>query len=142
MDRILTSNVSDGDVASVSAGANERQHPAISPNFVPFVGPASFLTPRHVDVSMVPPWMEHGPFAFWLTEALRPSSFVELGTHTGFSYFSFCQAVKDFRLCTKCHAIDTWKGDDHAGFYGEDVFERVSAVNTELYAEFSELIRA
>lgn len=142
MDTILKSDASGDDVHSVSAAANDMPLPAASPNFVPFLGPASFLTPQHADASMVPPWMEHGPFSYWLIEALRPMSFVELGTHTGFSYFSFCQAVKHFRLGTKCYAIDTWKGDDHAGFYGEDVFERVSAINAELYAGFSELIRA
>ncbi len=105
------------------------------------LGPASFLTPRHVDRVTVGAWMEHGPFAFWLTDVLRPRLFVELGTHTGFSYFSICQAVKEFHLPTKCYAVDTWKGDDHAGFYGEEVFTHVNATNAQHYAGFSQLIR-
>jgi GT2 family glycosyltransferase len=85
--------------------------------------------------------MEHGPFALWLTEALRPRVLVELGTHTGFSYFSFCQAVLDFWLSTNCYAIDTWLGDEHAGFYGEEVFRRVDLTNKDYYAGFSRLLR-
>jgi GT2 family glycosyltransferase len=110
--------------------------------FGTFLSPASFLTSRHVDLLTVGPWMEHGPFAFWLMNTLRPSLFVELGTHTGFSYFSFCQAVKDFRLPTKCVAVDTWQGDEHATYYGEEVFTRVAATNSEQYSGFSQLIRA
>ena len=28
-------------------------------------------------------WVPHIPFAFWLVDALRPRTVVELGTHTG-----------------------------------------------------------
>ncbi len=112
------------------------------PGLAACIGPASFLAPRHVDPSIVAAWMEHGPFAFWLTRALRPRCFVELGTHTGFSFFAVCQAVAQFRLPTRCHAVDTWQGDEHAGFYGEDVFARVQATTAELYAGFAHLIRA
>lgn len=66
--------------------------------------------------------------------------FAELGTHNGFSYFAFCEAVQRLRLDTKCFAVDTWKGDDHAGFYGEEVFAEVRQTNEE-YAGFSTLLR-
>ncbi|MBR7538681.1 hypothetical protein KC221_21010, partial [Mycobacterium tuberculosis] len=46
-------------------------------------------------------WLEHGPFAFWLIDALRPRTFVELGTHGGFSYFAFCQAVQRLEINTR-----------------------------------------
>jgi hypothetical protein len=86
-------------------------------------------------------WHEHGPFAFWLVEALRPGTLVELGTHTGFSYLAFCQAVQRLGLPTACYAIDTWKGDDHAGFYGEEVFCTLNATNERYYSGFSRLVR-
>lgn len=100
---------------------------------------SSFLHPRHVPTSA---WLEHAPFAFWLMETLRPQLLVELGTHNGFSYFSFCQAVQELRLPTRCYAVDTWEGDDHAGFYGEEVFAAVNAINLEHYRSFSQLMRA
>lgn len=102
------------------------------------VGPASFWMPVHL---MESAWHEHAPFAFWLTEAIKPRTFVELGTHRGFSYLAFCQAVQRLALPTSCHAIDTWIGDDHAGFYGEEVFSTLSATNDTYYSACSHLIR-
>ncbi len=104
------------------------------------LSPASFWHPEQLGPG--PSRLAHAPFAFWLVEALRPKSIVELGTYGGYSYFAFCQAVQRLGLDTRCHAIDTWKGDEHAGFYGEDVYEAVSARNECLYAAFSTLVRS
>lgn len=87
-------------------------------------------------------WLEHLPFAFWLTEAHRPRVFVELGTHYGASYFAFCQAVERLALDTRCYAIDTWKGDEHAGCYGEEVHAAVRTHNDAHYSGFSRLVRS
>jgi predicted O-methyltransferase YrrM len=86
-------------------------------------------------------WVEHIPFAFWLIETTKPDVFVELGTHYGISYFSFCQAVQQTGLKSTCYAVDTWKGDEHAGFYDEKVFEFVKEIN-EKYNSFSTLCRS
>ncbi|TNB46368.1 glycosyltransferase [Martelella lutilitoris] len=86
-------------------------------------------------------WLGHAPFAFHLISELNPKVFVELGTHNGFSYFCFCQAIKKHDLQTASFAVDTWVGDEHAGFYGEEVFENVSRVN-ESYSAFSRLVRS
>ncbi|MFM5512160.1 class I SAM-dependent methyltransferase [Aeromonas veronii] len=87
-------------------------------------------------------WLEHIPFAFWLVETLRPRNIVELGTHYGSSYFSFCQAVTKLDLETLCFAVDTWGGDEHAGQYGEEVYKQVSEYNLQHYSGFSTLIRS
>ena len=102
------------------------------------IDPVSFWSNKHVTTSA---WLEHGPFAFWLINAIRPRILVELGTHNGFSYLTFCQAVHQLGLGTACYAVDTWVGDDHAGFYGEDVWTSVSRVNDAYYRGFSTLIR-
>ena len=86
-------------------------------------------------------WIGHLPFAFWVIQELNPKIFVELGTHTGNSFFSFCQTVSETGLVTKCYAVDTWQGDEHAGFYNEDVFTTVSQYHQKHYAEFSQLLR-
>ncbi|WP_020564245.1 rhamnosyltransferase WsaF family glycosyltransferase [Methylosarcina fibrata] len=86
-------------------------------------------------------WCGHLPFADWLTRTVQPDLFVELGTHSGNSYFAFCQTVREAGLSTRCYAVDTWRGDDHAGRYGDDVFEKVHAHNRAHYADFSNLLR-
>jgi GT2 family glycosyltransferase len=86
-------------------------------------------------------WCGHIPFAAWLMKTLQPDTFVELGTHTGNSYFAFCQAAKEAELNTKCFAVDTWAGDEHAGFYDDSIFSDVFNHNQSNYAEFSSLLR-
>ena len=87
-------------------------------------------------------WLEHIPFAFWLVYQQRPRIFVELGTHYGCSYFAFCQAIEKLSLDAACYAIDTFKGDEHAGFYGEDVYGSVNHHNDTLYSQFSRVVRS
>lgn len=86
-------------------------------------------------------WLGHLPFARDLIGSLRPASIVELGTHYGESYFGFCQAVVESDGQCACYAVDTWKGDEHAGFYGEDVFADVKEYNNKYYRSFSKLLR-
>ena len=86
-------------------------------------------------------WCGHLPFAAWLIKLTVPKVFVELGTHSGNSYFSFCQTVSENGLPTKCYAIDTWQGEEHAGFYGDEVFHQVNGHNQAHYADFSRLLR-
>ena len=100
------------------------------------------------DLSLRPPeilvpsaWQEHAPFAFWLVDKLRPKMIVELGTHHGFSYFTFCQAIKMSGLAALAYAVDLWTGDEHAGFYGSDVYQSVQHTNENNYSEFSNLMR-
>jgi hypothetical protein len=99
----------------------------------------AFMRPVYLASSA---WLEHLPFAFWLVHQHRPATLVELGTHYGCSYFAFCQAVEKLSLNARCYAVDTWKGDEHAGFYDEEVFSAVTLHNKQLYSRFSTLIRA
>ncbi len=85
-------------------------------------------------------WLEHGPFAMWLVQAMKPRLIVELGSHYGYSYFAMCEAVRDASLNTQCFAVDTWAGDEHSGYYDESVYERVVQENRQ-YAHFSTLLR-
>ena len=104
-----------------------------------FVSEASTWIPDWLPNSA---WIEHAPFAFWLMEAHEPGILIELGTHLGYSFFSFCQAIARLKLPTRAYAVDTWKGDEHAGFYGEEIFQEVSKHNAERYSSFSQLIRS
>src|SRR5262249_38344066 len=71
-----------------------------------------------------------------------PSVFVELGCHSGNSYASFAQAVQSLGLSAACYAVDTWRGDPHAGFFDETVFEEWSAYHDRRFSTFSRLIRS
>lgn len=106
--------------------------------FTSFLSLSSFLKPARLTESA---WIQHVPFAFWVTEQLKPKVLVELGVHTGLSYFSFCQSVKVNNLSTLCYGIDTWKGDEHAGVYSEEIWLDVQNYNTCEYASFSYLLK-
>jgi hypothetical protein len=100
---------------------------------------ASFWYPHDVVESA---WVEHAPFAFWLVDVLRPRTLIELGTHNGFSYLCFCQAIRHLDLDTSAWAIDTWRGDEHAGFFGDEVLAELRSVHDPRYGSFSRLVQS
>ena len=120
-------------------GDRRRPDDADAAGAARFVTPASFAVPQAFVASA---WIEHAPFAFWIVEALRPRRLVELGTHAGFSYLVFCQAVRRAALETACFAIDTWEGDDHTGRYGPEVLRRLRRRHDRKYGAFSRLIQS
>src|ERR1700736_2983778 len=86
-------------------------------------------------------WYGHIPFAHWIVAVLKPGIVVELGTQNGVSYSAFCEAVVRNRLDTRCFAVDTWRGDDQAGHYGEEVYLDLRHFHDGRYGAFSELLR-
>lgn len=108
-------------------------------NSMSFVTTSSLWPPRLI--SELSAWNQHVPFAGWVIEATRPRVFVELGTHAGVSYFAFCESVARHDLGTQCHAVDTWVGDEHAGFYEDDIYLAVQRTNSDYYESFSRLMR-
>ncbi len=111
---------------------------AIAPLLAPTLDPL-FRRPSRIGVASA--WTGHVPFALWLVPALRPRLLVELGTHNGVSYCAFCDAVVTARIETRCFAVDTWEGDEHAGFYGQSVYDDLRRFHDERYGSFSELLR-
>ena len=107
--------------------------------FNPLNHPICFQVPDRVHVPSA--WYEHVPFAFYLTEVAQPKCLVELGTHNGVSFLAFCQAIQLLSLDTKTFAIDTWKGDEMAGYYGQEVFDDLRTYHDSRYGKFSSLLR-
>ena len=96
------------------------------------------LEPKHYCPSA---WAGHVPFAFWIIQAMRPSSLVELGTWHGMSYLAFCQAIVRFGTDTSAFAVDTWEGDDHAGKLSNAAYEELQLKHDPNYSAFSSLLR-
>jgi hypothetical protein len=86
-------------------------------------------------------WWGHVPFGHWLVTALQPGLIVELGTHHGVSFSSFCEAMHRGHIVGRCFAIDTWKGDNQTGFYDDTVFQNLSCFIQSRYGAFAELVR-
>ena len=141
--RAVLSDTSEMFRRALSHGSNGSEEPAPFPairrSLAEFVSPPSFWFPEYFCNSA---WIEHAPFASWLVDVHRPATLVELGTHWGFSFFAFCQAVHALGLATRCFAVDTWRGDEHAGWYGEEVFASVREHNERRYSAFAGLMRA
>ncbi|MCU6796584.1 class I SAM-dependent methyltransferase [Paenibacillus sp. WQ 127069] len=96
----------------------------------------------HPTILNISAWLGHRHFAYDLIRFMKPDTLVELGTHWGASFFSFCQAVADDdQVQTDCYAVDSWEGDPHAGLYTNEVYATVSRVTEQLYAPKASLIR-
>jgi hypothetical protein len=104
--------------------------------------PLPRFLPRRYKPRNVGEWSGHVAFASDLIVATQPEMIVELGTHWGEAYFTFCQTVEEHGLSCLCYAVDHWLGDEHAGRYGEEVFDEVQRYNERYYRNFSNLIRA
>ena len=96
---------------------------------------------RLVRTGVVSAWYGHVPFAHWIVRAAAPRVLVELGTHHGVSYSAFCEAVALDALDARCFAVDTWCGDEQAGFYAEDVYADFRRFHNSRYGAFSRLLR-
>lgn len=97
-----------------------------------------YFEPLHMVFST---WVDHLPFGYDLVTAVRPKMLVELGTHKGLSYFTFCQAMKESEIDGLCYAVDTFEGDEHTDKYDESVFNSVNDHNRQNYHGFSYLMR-
>lgn len=135
---VMTIDSCNLEISNVSAHecTTSQRGAAAVPSFQ--IDPPAYWFPEHYVPSA---WLQHAPFAFWLVDALRPRSIVELGTHNGFSFFVFAEAVRRLGLACTVDAVDSWQGDDHAGFYGEEVYSSVSKIALEDYPGFTRLHR-
>jgi GT2 family glycosyltransferase/glycosyltransferase involved in cell wall biosynthesis/SAM-dependent methyltransferase/uncharacterized protein YbaR (Trm112 family) len=100
---------------------------------------AMFWTPLRAGKASA--WWAHVPFAFWCMAACKPRLFVELGTHNGVSYAAFCEANRLSNAGARCYAVDTWEGDEHAGQYGDEVYNDLRDLHNQRYSAFSEMLR-
>ncbi|EPD86729.1 hypothetical protein HMPREF1529_00258 [Microbacterium sp. oral taxon 186 str. F0373] len=117
---------------------SDQTHSSVERDEAFWLCAASYLLPAHYPVSA---WTEHAPFAAWLVDVLRPRSVVELGTHLGYSCFAFAEAARILGIDVTVSAVDSWEGDEHAGYYGEEVFEGVRQTVADCYPRSVRLVR-
>lgn len=86
-------------------------------------------------------WKKHIPFLSFVISATKPRIFVELGSFKGVSYCAACQAVESLSTGTKCFAVDTWKGDEHAGALEPETYTNLRAYHDPRYGHFSKLLK-
>jgi hypothetical protein len=80
-------------------------------------------------------WSELITVLYALFTVLRPRRFVELGVHNGMSFFAACQVAEHLGLETECVAVDSWIGDEHAGFHDTEVFDAFRAYLRATYPQ-------
>lgn len=80
-------------------------------------------------------WKGLGGIAYEIVKSFRPKVICELGSYSGYSTFAMGLALRDLRERGKLYAIDTWQGDPHAGFYGEELYETFLSDRRQLRLE-------
>ncbi|WP_265501166.1 hypothetical protein [Paracoccus beibuensis] len=63
---------------------------------------ALFWTPRHQEQDRA---SGHVPFLFWLADAVRPSTLLQIGLKDPSGYFALCQAAERLELGTLCFGV-------------------------------------
>lgn len=111
----------------------------MNPDYLELPLPIVYEIPQRL--SDVDSWHGLMPIALAVIEWHKPRVFVELGTHKGDSYCTFCQAVDRLGLSTACYAVDTWQGEEHAGFYDQSVLEELRTFHDARYSRFSRLLQ-
>jgi predicted O-methyltransferase YrrM len=77
-------------------------------------------------------WCGLPSLAYEIVQDYKPKVVVELGTHMGLSALSMGIALRDLGEGGMLFAVDTWQGDEQAGFYGDDVYQQFLARRSHL----------
>lgn len=96
---------------------------------------------RSIECMVPTSWGGHIPFMYALVELARPRRYVELGSHHGASFFAACQALNTLEGSREAVAIDLWEGDEHAGFYTEDVYRNFAHLLRTRFRNIGRMVR-
>ena len=81
---------------------------------------------RGLEESKDSAWMGLEEIGYGLVRQFRPKVVVELGTHMGFSALAMGAALRKNGDGGQLFAVDTWMGDEHAGFYGDQIYNQLT----------------
>jgi hypothetical protein len=102
--------------------------------------PSAAFNPKRLNLGKNSCWSGHLPFARDLMAALRPSTFVELGTWLGDSYFGFCQAIAENAVDCQAYAVRPCQETDQPYSCDQAAFESFRHYNDTHYFAFSYLL--
>ncbi|MES3674769.1 hypothetical protein QC589_02305 [Halomonas elongata] len=106
----------------------------IKPSINTLAQGSMFWQPSYLEHSE---WLEHLPFLFWLVEAIQPRGVVTLGTQQGVEHLAVCQAVSRLGLDSRCHVVQSLKGQGEAG---NPVLDSVVEYNERNYGAFANVV--
>lgn len=119
------------DTVDSPASVSGKTLPSPANALQPLALRSMFWRPNYATDS---PWLEHVPFAFWLAEAHRPCTVVEVGSGSPVLYFSFCQAFERLELEGSCVRISGHDPDDAKA---SAAHQESRAYNASQYSGFS-----
>ena len=96
-----------------------------------FIAPAFW----NFQVDCISAWYGHVPVMNCFLPIIAPSTFVELGSHYGNSFFAILNGAKRHGKELFGVAIDTWTGDENSGYYDEGVWNFFSKKLKESYSD-------
>jgi predicted O-methyltransferase YrrM len=80
-------------------------------------------------------WVGLGTIAYEIVTHFKPNRIVELGSFAGFSTCAMGMALRNLGEGGQLYAVDTWRGDDHTGQFGEQVYQSFLEKRRELDLE-------
>jgi hypothetical protein len=85
--------------------------------------------------------VDHMCFEYDLVEAIRPKMLVDLGAGNAFSFFVFCQAMRDHDIDGICFAVDSWADDSKKAEEDETHSSSITHHARLYYRGFSYIMR-
>ncbi|MCW4151720.1 hypothetical protein OM427_19575 [Halomonas sp. 18H] len=111
-----------------------RTRLTIKPSINTLAQGSMFWQPAYLERSE---WLEHLPFLFWIMEAMQPRGVVTLGTQQGVEHLALCQAVSRLGLDSRCHLVQSIKGQDQQQGAGLD---SIIEYNDRSYGAFADVM--
>jgi hypothetical protein len=93
---------------------------------------ASFIT-AEADIDSA--WSEFTPALFAIFAILKPRRYVDVGSHSGMTYFAACQASRFLKIESQCIAVGSWSSEIRDATSGSEAFATFKKILARKYPE-------